>query len=1186
MVMLPSPSDSTITANLGARHRADQIYTNIGAVLISVNPFKQLPIYGSDYVKQYTGRPAHENPPHIFALAEAAYTNMKAEEEPQCVIISGESGAGKTEASKAIMNYISAVSGGGSSADSIKQMILESNPLLEAFGNAKTIRNNNSSRFGKYFEINFDSAGVPRSALITQYLIEKSRVVYQSRDERSFHIFYQLLAGVGSTQDGQERYGLTVDPKDFAYLGSCHRIPDVSDSKEWKATLHAMNVTGFRKREQGAIICLLAAILHLGNIRFKEGSKASAACRTTDVSIAAALLGVEVDALKHILTLRHIKTGKEEYDVPNNEVQCIQARDALAKALYSRLFDWVVKRINAAIASDDELPLSIGVLDIYGFEVFGTNGFEQFVINFVNEKLQQIFIELTLKNEQEEYAREGIQWKAIPYFDNKTVCELMEGSLVLDKQRRLPPGIFSLLDDIVATMHAESKGSEKAFCEKIGMVHASHPHLASVKSSGSKHGFIIKHFAGDVEYSAADFAPKNADSVSNALILTMQSSTKKLIQVLFPEQVDTESKKKPITAGSKIRSQTRELVEHLMSAQPHYIRTIKSNDSKAANTFDVDRVKFQVKYLGLLENLRVRRAGFAYRREFHDFVRRFAILSNKTWPNEYSGSDRDACKHILAAIKKLAPQLANKEHIQLGKSMIFIKEPETLASFDDLKVVRLGEMVAKFQRCWRAYVQRREQVQRRNGIALQLYKAEKYRRRESYYRPYEGIYIPAWRQDKELLELLHHYDHPDHLNVVFIDHLTLISSNTASPMETSLAQSHPQLFSQRTRLNNNDAHRNWVKEDNILLVITKESIFITQENEPSPPPSTDTASSSSSSAAPPPFIPRYFLRRHLPLPSLSSLSLTTKSDTLLAIHVDPSEIRTPRLKPAPPLREKKEVTHCQECGEKFGWFGRKYHCRYCGDIFDAACLDRFQFLPDYDIPDGKKDGSGERICIFCFGRQSAEYMQDILIQSEKRTEIMVIIQELFRHSPLMEIKTNFNDSLSLTVRDSSPSSTTPVIVSREVSVRHSKSSRSSSGRWSVSSESHAELSVSEGLTPDFIKLCQKRAQKRRAAAEKRKQAEAEERRRRAAEREAEREAERRARLAEKKRLKALAKQEASATQAEQQQSRTGSVRTSMMSTSAKVAPVVSVSACGTCGCSSFMENAFRPGRCNNCYHQH
>ena len=348
-------------------------------MLISVNPFQQIKgLYSPETIKLYHGKETHANPPHIYALTENAYKTMRYEEESQCVIVSGESGAGKTEAAKAVMTYISAVSGGGAGADTIKQAILASNPLLEALGNAKTLRNDNSSRFGKYFAIQFDAGGVPRSGYITNYLLEKSRVVFQNKGERNFHIFYQLCRGAPAA--AMEKYSLGSGVSDFVYLSASGSpdVPGIDDVADFEETRKALKATGFGSKEQDAIFSLIAAVLHIGNLKFKEDEK-TGSCKISSTATAAEMLGIDTDTLKRIITVRHIKTAKEEYDVPNNAVQCVQARDAIAKALYYRLFDWVVKRVNQAIANEDaQTEHSIGVLDIYGFEVFAVNGFEQF----------------------------------------------------------------------------------------------------------------------------------------------------------------------------------------------------------------------------------------------------------------------------------------------------------------------------------------------------------------------------------------------------------------------------------------------------------------------------------------------------------------------------------------------------------------------------------------------------------------------------------------------------------------------------------------------------------------------------------------------------------------------------------------------------------------------------------------
>uniref|UniRef100_A0A4W5KIR4 Osteoclast-stimulating factor 1 n=1 Tax=Hucho hucho TaxID=62062 RepID=A0A4W5KIR4_9TELE len=443
MVLLSKINEDAITDNLKKRYMDDYIFTYIGSVLISVNPFKQLPYFTDREVELYQGAlytssnlNCHIN--HGVALFPNAF----------CCLCSGESGAGKTVAAKYIMGYISKVSGGGPKVQHVKDIILQSNPLLEAFGNAKTVRNNNSSRFGKYFEIQFSRGGEPDGGKISNFLLEKSRVVSQNQGERNFHIYYQLLGG--ATKEMRENLGVTT-PDYYLYLNQSgtYIVEDVNDKKEFSDTMEAMSVVGLSVDDQDMVMQIVAGILHLGNIAFREEGNYAVVESEDFLAFPAYLLGISQEGLKNKLTSRIMDSkwgGKtESIAVTLNTEQASFTRDALSKALYSRLFDFLVDSINKAIQKDHE-EFNIGVLDIYGFEIFQKNGFEQFCINFVNEKLQQIFIELTLKAEQEEYVQEGIKWTPIEYFNNKIVCDLIESKLN-------PPGIMSILDDVCATMH-------------------------------------------------------------------------------------------------------------------------------------------------------------------------------------------------------------------------------------------------------------------------------------------------------------------------------------------------------------------------------------------------------------------------------------------------------------------------------------------------------------------------------------------------------------------------------------------------------------------------------------------------------------------------------------------------------------------------------------------------------------
>uniref|UniRef100_A0A8C0BMT5 Myosin IE n=1 Tax=Buteo japonicus TaxID=224669 RepID=A0A8C0BMT5_9AVES len=723
MVLLSKITEDSIVENLKKRYMDDYIFTYIGSVLISVNPFKQMPYFGEKEIEMYQGAAQYENPPHIYALADCMYRNMIIDRENQCVIISGESGAGKTVAAKYIMSYISKISGGGPKVQHVKDIILQSNPLLEAFGNAKTVRNNNSSRFGKYFEIQFSPGGEPDGGKISNFLLEKSRVVMRNPGERSFHIFYQLIEGASSEQ----KSSLGITSMDYYYylsLSGSYKVDDINDKLDFQETLHAMSVIGIFAEEQALVLQIVAGILHLGNISFKEVGNYAAVESEEFLAFPAFLLGINQDRLKEKLTSRQMDSkwgGKSEsINVTLNVEQACYTRDALAKALHSRVFDYLVDSINKAMEKDHE-EYNIGVLDIYGFEIFQKNGFEQFCINFVNEKLQQIFIELTLKAEQEEYVQEGIRWTPIDYFNNKIVCDLIENKVN-------PPGIMSILDDVCATMHAVGEGADQTLLQKLQMQIGTHEHFNSWNQ-----GFIIHHYAGKVSYDMDGFCERNRDVLFMDLIELMQSSDLSFIKALFPENLQVDKKGRPTTAGSKIKKQANDLVGTLMKCTPHYIRCIKPNETKKSRDWEESRVKHQVEYLGLKENIRVRRAGYAYRRVFKKFLQRYAILTKATWPS-WKGEEKQGVLHLLQSVNM------EPDQYQLGKSKVFIKAPESLFLLEEMRERKYDGYARAIQKAWRKYVARKKYVQMREE-ASDLLLNKKERRRNSINRNFVGDYI-------------------------------------------------------------------------------------------------------------------------------------------------------------------------------------------------------------------------------------------------------------------------------------------------------------------------------------------------------------------------------------------------------------------------------------------------------------
>ena len=696
LTLLSKISNDEINGNLHKRFDAGQIYTYIGHVLISVNPFRDLGIYTPDVIASYKSKNRLEMSPHVFAIADSAYRNMMGYKDNQCIIISGESGAGKTEAAKQVMQFIANVSGGSNtSIQEVKNMVLATNPLLESFGCAKTLRNNNSSRHGKYLQIQFNAQGEPVGATITNYLLEKSRVVQQIKDERNFHIFYQFTKG--ATAFHRETYGVQP-PESYIYTSKsrCFNVDGIDDVHDFAETLGAMQTIGISQEEQNDIFRVLAAVLWLGNVQFGENAEGNAAISDESVpNFVAYLLGVEPQHVIKAVTSRVVETqrgGKRGsvYEVPLNPTQAIAVRDALSKALYNNLFDWIVNRVNKSMHDRGSVSTTVGILDIYGFEIFETNSFEQLCINYVNEKLQQIFIQLTLKTEQEEYVREKIQWTPIDYFNNKIVCDLIE--------EKRPPGIFAALNDAVATAHADSSAADSTFAQRVGQL-SSHPHFEARQGQ-----FLVKHYAGDVTYTIRGMTDRNKDVLLRDLLDLVAASQVPFLLDLFPDRVDHSSKKRPPTAGDKIKSSANDLVTTLMLAQPSYIRTIKPNSNKSPSEYDDRAVLHQVKYLGLQENVRIRRAGFAYRQTFDKFAERFYLLSKKTgYAGDYiwKGDPQGACRQILKDTG-----IPSSEY-QMGVTKAFIKTPETLFALEGMRDRYWHMMATRIQRAWRRFLQHR-----------------------------------------------------------------------------------------------------------------------------------------------------------------------------------------------------------------------------------------------------------------------------------------------------------------------------------------------------------------------------------------------------------------------------------------------------------------------------------------------
>ncbi|XP_073956777.1 unconventional myosin IC-like isoform X1 [Choristoneura fumiferana] len=691
-------SEAAFIDNLKKRFNENIIYTYIGNVLISVNPYKHLPIYTEEKTQQYYKKAFFEAPPHVFAIADNAYRSLVYEHREQCILISGESGSGKTEASKKVLEYIAARTKHLRTVETVKDKLLQTNPLLEAFGNAKTNRNDNSSRFGKYMDVQFNYEGAPVGGHILNYLLEKSRVVSQMAGERNFHVFYQLLAG--GDQEMMSSLNLQSRPEAYKYTNDTNaQMSKSNDAEQFRTIREAMKVIEIGAAEQTEIFQIVASVLHLGNVKFVQNDKGYAEILSHDANSGnvAQLLKVDSTKLREALTSRTIDARGDVVSTPLDLEQAQYARDALAKAMYDKHFSWLVKRLNSSLtpASYDARDSVIGILDIYGFEIFPKNCFEQFCINYCNEKLQQLFIQLTLKQEQEEYLREGIEWEPVTYFNNIVICDLIEAR---------HQGIISILDDECLRPGDASDGS---FLEKLTQRLDSHPHYKShrkvdsrTKKTMGRDEFCLVHYAGEVTYSVNTFLEKNNDLLFRDIQALMATSGNAIVSQCFKD-ANLTSKKRPETAITQFKNSLNDLIKILSSKEPSYIRCIKPNDFKAPMQLDEKLVSHQVKYLGLMENLRVRRAGFAYRRTYEAFLERYKCLCVDTWP-KFRGPAREGVQKLVNAIGY------EREDFRMGNTKIFIRFPKTLFDTEDAYQIKKNDIATIIQSRWRGYWQRKQ----------------------------------------------------------------------------------------------------------------------------------------------------------------------------------------------------------------------------------------------------------------------------------------------------------------------------------------------------------------------------------------------------------------------------------------------------------------------------------------------
>ncbi|XP_072980214.1 myosin-17-like isoform X3 [Typha angustifolia] len=689
-----------VLENLAVRFAQNEIYTYTGNILIAINPFQRLPhLVSQETMERYKGAEIGELSPHCFAIAEAAYRAMIHEGKNNSILVSGESGAGKTEATKMLMRYLAFLGGrSGTEGRSVEQQVLESNPVLEAFGNAKTVRNNNSSRFGKFVEIQFDDHGKISGAAVRTYLLERSRVCQINSPERNYHCFYFLCA---APPEDLKKFKL-ADPKSFHYLNqsTCIEVERIDDAYEYLETRRAMDIVGISEQEQEAIFRVVASILHLGNVDFAKGKEADSSIIKDEKSrfhleTTAELLMCDCKKLEKALITRLIVTREEVINRALDPASALVTRDGLAKTIYSRLFDWLVQKINMTIGQDPNSKQLIGVLDIYGFESFKTNSFEQLCINFTNEKLQQHFNQHVFKMEQEEYTREEISWSYIEFVDNTDVLDLIE---------KKPGGVIALLDEACMFPRA----THETFAQKMYQTFKNHKRFSKPKLSRTD--FTISHYAGDVTYQADYFLDKNKDYVVAEHQELLNASECSFVAGLFPPLPEESSKSSKFSSiGTRFKMQLQSLMDTLNSTEPHYIRCVKPNNLLKPSIFEKFNISQQLRCNGVLEAIRISCAGYPTRKTFREFIHRFKVLAPEFLEGNYD--EKIACQKILDKVGLIG--------YQIGKTKVFLRAGQ-MAELDARRTEVLGRAARIVQRQVRTHIARKEFLKlRRLSIVMQ-----------------------------------------------------------------------------------------------------------------------------------------------------------------------------------------------------------------------------------------------------------------------------------------------------------------------------------------------------------------------------------------------------------------------------------------------------------------------------------
>jgi myosin-7 len=709
MIGLGDMDEGAILHNLFMRYTSSPmvIYTYTGSILVAVNPYKVVEgLYTAEAIDSYKGMKIGEKDPHVFAISDNAYYYMRRDKRDQCCVISGESGAGKTETTKLLLQFLAAVSGQHSW---IEQQILEANPILEGFGNAKTLRNDNSSRFGKYIDVHFDDQGAIKGAQVEQYLLEKARIVHQMVGERNYHIFYFILKGGNAELKSRLDLG-SIDDYHMVTMGECNDLDKLDDVKEWEIVLASMKVLNFDQSYQDSIYDLVGACLHLGNIEFDptevDGVAGSEVANEEFAQKAAKLIKCDFDLMVDGLVTRSIVTRGEVTIKPLDETKASDTCKAFCKGIYGKFFidivDFISKILFVPKEKESEYRKSIGVLDIFGFENFDFNSFEQLCINYCNESLQQFFVHHIFKMEQEVYDQEKISWANIEFTDNAPTLALIA---------EMPMNVLAVIDEETKF----PKATDDSMLEKLHDNHGKTKDIYVQPKSSLQKKFGIIHFAGVVHYDSEGFLERNRDTFSQDLVNCIAESENEYLKKLFADQIEAglESKKKSKTLGWQFKSSLDALMKTLRACNPWFVRCVKPNHNKNPGEFDRELCTRQLRYSGMMETIRIRKAGYPIRHSYQEALNRYRILAPEV-PAAGTGNDKE--NSIALFSKVLGPPSTEAGGWQVGASKLFIKDAHD-AILEEKRDEVFNDMALLIQRFFRGALARKRFIEMKAAMS-------------------------------------------------------------------------------------------------------------------------------------------------------------------------------------------------------------------------------------------------------------------------------------------------------------------------------------------------------------------------------------------------------------------------------------------------------------------------------------